>query len=100
MSEIIQSTVAATPVINTAVSSAGAFQVKVMKRAAAPVVHQIKKKKVAAYCRVSRDLDSQTTSLETQMKTFNSMIKEHADWQLAGIYADEDAPYGQNTKRP
>lgn len=47
------------------------------------------KKRVAAYCRVSTDQEAQETSLEEQMAHFNTVIAEHSDWELAGIYADE-----------
>lgn len=46
------------------------------------------KKRVAAYCRVSTDQEAQETSLEEQMAHFNTVIAEHPDWELAGIYAD------------
>lgn len=44
--------------------------------------------KVAAYCRVSTDMEIQKQSLETQMAAYNKVIKEHPGWVLAGIYAD------------
>ena len=47
------------------------------------------KKRVAAYCRVSTDQEAQESSLEEQMAHFNTVIAEHPDWELAGIYADE-----------
>lgn len=47
------------------------------------------KKRVAAYCRVSTDQEAQETSLEEQMAHFNTVIAEHPDWELAGIYTDE-----------
>ena len=43
---------------------------------------------VAAYCRVSTDLDVQKKSLETQIAVFQKTIAEHPGWVLAGIYAD------------
>lgn len=44
--------------------------------------------KVAAYCRVSTDMEIQKQSLETQMAAYNKIIEEHPGWVLAGIYAD------------
>ena len=44
--------------------------------------------KVAAYCRVSTDMEIQKQSLETQIAAFNRIIDEHPGWVLAGIYAD------------
>ncbi len=48
-----------------------------------------KKLKVAAYCRVSTSSDEQLESLETQKKHYDSYIKEHDDWEYAGLYYDE-----------
>lgn len=48
-----------------------------------------KTKRVAAYCRVSTDDVKQTSSYELQKNHYEDMIKEHAGWELVGIYADE-----------
>ena len=45
--------------------------------------------RVAAYCRVSTNLEVQELSLETQMKAYNKIIQDHPGWVLAGIYADQ-----------
>lgn len=45
--------------------------------------------RVAAYCRVSTDLDTQESSLEIQMDSFQQTIARHPGWALAGIYADK-----------
>lgn len=45
--------------------------------------------RVAAYCRVSTDEETQTTSFELQKKTYIEMITGHPGWELAGIYSDE-----------
>ena len=45
--------------------------------------------RVAAYCRVSTDLESQKTSLENQMEVFEEQIKSHPGWKLCGIYVDK-----------
>ena len=58
------------------------------------------KERVAAYCRVSTDMEQQASSLDTQTAVFHRMIAAHAGWEAAGIYADADARYGQNTNRP
>lgn len=47
------------------------------------------RKRVAAYCRVSTDSESQLESLENQMEAFQYQLKLHSDWELVGIYADE-----------
>lgn len=46
-------------------------------------------KRVCAYCRVSTDDPNQTSSYELQKNHYEDMIKEHAGWELVGIYADE-----------
>ena len=58
-------------------------------------VHVLKQKqttladiKVAAYCRVSTDMEIQQKSLNTQMAAYEKVIAERPGWVLAGIYAD------------
>ena len=46
-------------------------------------------KRVAAYCRVSTDLEAQQTSIDLQMGSYKRIIEEHPGWVLAGIYADD-----------
>ncbi|MBP2628436.1 MAG: Resolvase protein [Firmicutes bacterium] len=55
-------------------------------------------KKVAAYCRVSTEFAEQATSYEAQVTYYTSYIKGHADYELAGIYADEGLS-GTSTKK-
>ncbi len=47
--------------------------------------------KVAAYCRVSTELDDQQNSLKNQKEYFTSFIQARSgeSWEFAGIYADE-----------
>ena len=45
--------------------------------------------RVAAYCRVSTDLEEQKTSFEGQIETYSRMIEATPNWVCAGIYADE-----------
>ncbi len=59
---------------------------------------EIKKLRVAAYCRVSTDTDEQETSYDAQVSHYNEMIGKHPDWELAGIFAD-DGISGTNTKK-
>lgn len=47
------------------------------------------KVRVAAYCRVSTNLDMQKSSLDIQMASYERIIKEHPGWKLAGIYTDK-----------
>ena len=45
--------------------------------------------RVAAYCRVSTDLDDQESSYEAQIAHYTDVIDQHKGWSLAGIYADQ-----------
>lgn len=58
------------------------------------------KKMVAAYCRVSKKIEEQQTSIQTQMESYNLVISEHPDWELAGIYADKGKPGTSKATRP
>ena len=48
-----------------------------------------KKKKTAAYCRVSTDSKAQLASLESQKLHFETLIKSNPAWEYAGLYYDE-----------
>ncbi len=56
--------------------------------------------RVAPYCRVSSNSDDQLHSYAAQIDYYTRQVNARPDWELVDIYADEDAPYGQNTKRP
>ena len=57
-----------------------------------------KKIRVAAYCRVSKDIEVQETSLDTQMETYDRLISQHPEWELVEIYADKGRT-GTSTKK-
>ena len=46
-------------------------------------------KRVAAYCRVSTNLEEQESSYEAQCTHYTHYINDHPGWTLAKIYADE-----------
>lgn len=48
-----------------------------------------KKRKVAAYARVSTDRDEQQTSYEAQVDYYTNYIKGREDWEFVAVYADE-----------
>lgn len=48
-----------------------------------------RKLRVAAYARVSTELEEQQSSFETQVKYYTDLIMGNKDWTFAGIYADE-----------
>lgn len=58
------------------------------------------KLRAAAYCRVSTDMQEQKSSYEAQCRHYTSYIREHSDWTLAGIYAEEGISGTQARRRP
>ena len=46
------------------------------------------RKRVAAYCRVSTELDGQSASFEMQALHYRNFIKSNNNWRLVDIYAD------------
>ena len=56
------------------------------------------KLRVAAYCRVSKNIAEQLSSINTQMDTYHRLISEHPEWELVEIYSDKGKT-GTNTKK-
>ena len=44
--------------------------------------------KVAAYCRVSTDMEDQLHSLSAQIQYFTDYISQHDGWELVEVYSD------------
>jgi len=59
---------------------------------------KVKKLRVAAYCRVSTETEEQNSSYEVQIAHYTDFIKKNAEWEFAGIFAD-DGISGTNTKK-
>ena len=57
----------------------------------------IKKRKVAAYARVSTNSDEQFTSFESQCQYYEKYIKSKPEWEFVSVYADEGIS-GTSTK--
>ena len=57
-----------------------------------------KKKRVAAYCRVSTDKEDQENSFDSQQRYFRQYIERNPDWELYEIFADEGIT-GTNTRK-
>jgi|GEM_PF-6505653 len=70
-------------------------QVKVIDQ----VKELTKKKKVAAYARVSSDKDAMHNSLSAQVSYYNKFIQQHDEWEFAGVFSDE-AKTGTKEDRP
>lgn len=45
--------------------------------------------RVAAYCRVSTEMEAQQTSIALQKAAYGTLIRDNPDWELVDIYADE-----------
>ena len=59
---------------------------------------QVKKRKVAAYARVSTDEEEQQSSYAAQCDYYENYIKSRSDWEFVAIYADEGVT-GTSTKK-
>ena len=54
-----------------------------------PAVPQIlRRKRVAAYARVSMETDRLSHSLSAQVSYYSSLIQKNPEWEYAGVYAD------------
>lgn len=71
---------------------------KIRKSQRTPLV-LLRKKRVAAYARVSSGKDAMLHSLSAQVSYYGDLIQRHADWEFAGVYADE-ALTGTKDERP
>ncbi|MBE0601246.1 MAG: recombinase family protein, partial [Firmicutes bacterium] len=58
-----------------------------------------RKKRVAAYARVSSGKDAMLHSLSEQVSYYSAMIRQNPRWTYAGIFADE-AMTGTKENRP
>ena len=65
----------------------------------APKLRLEKRKRVAAYARVSSGKDAMLHSLAEQVSRYSSFIKQHPAWVFAGVYADQ-ALTGTKEERP
>lgn len=59
---------------------------------------EIKRLRVAAYCRVSTDTEEQATSYDAQIQHYREYIISKPEWELVDIYADEGIS-ATNTKK-
>ena len=59
-----------------------------------------RKRRVAAYCRVSTGMDDQLVSLEAQKAHYEDYIKANPDWEYAGLYYDEGISGTKKEMRP
>ena len=64
-----------------------------------PFTPPLKRKRVAAYCRVSGDKETMLRSLSAQISFFSAYIQKRLDWDYSGVYVDE-ALTGTKEERP
>ena len=69
-----------------------------LSRFTAAPINSTKKRRVAAYARVSTDNDEQLTSYEAQIDYYTNYINGRDDWEFVGVYPDEGIT-GTNTKK-
>jgi site-specific DNA recombinase len=78
------------------VKSVTTIPAKINKKTAMPI-DSPRKRRVAAYARVSTDSEEQATSYEAQVDYYTNYIKNRKDWDFVRVYADEGIT-GTNTK--
>ena len=66
---------------------------------AIPITEQ-RRRKVAAYARVSTDHEEQQSSYEAQLDYYTNFIRNHDGWEFVNVYADEGItmPFATATK--
>ena len=65
----------------------------------APIAPVHKRKRVAAYARVSSGKDAMLHSLAAQVSYYSELIQRNPEWEYAGVYADENLS-GTKEARP
>lgn len=61
---------------------------KKVRKIEVPEKDNVKKLRVAAYCRVSTKYESQKSSIEPQKSHYENYIQEHSNWIFAGVFVD------------
>ncbi len=61
--------------------------------------NQYRQIRVAAYCRVSTEIEEQQNSYQVQIDYYTDLINKKKEWTLAGIFADEGISGTQTKKR-
>ena len=65
-----------------------------------PITRQeIRKVRVAAYCRVSSNSADQQNSYTNQIRVYTSLIQRKKEWELVEIFADAPVIIGLKTLR-
>lgn len=65
-----------------------------------PLKKKEEKVRVAAYCRVSTELETQQSSFDLQIESYKTQIAMRPTWELVDIYADDGISGTDASKRP
>ena len=60
-----------------------------LTRFTAVPIAENRKRRTAAYARVSTDTEEQISSYEAQVRFYTDYIQSRSDWEFAGVYTDE-----------
>ncbi len=69
------------------------------KRGNRAAQNEVKKLRVAAYCRVSTDNEEQASSYEAQIAHYQEFIRSNPEWTLVDVYADDGISATSTKKR-
>lgn len=72
---------------------------RIVRKLDKKVINLLKRKRVAAYARVSSGKDAMLHSLSAQVSYYSEMIQNNPQWEYVGVYADE-AVTGTKDSRP
>lgn len=70
-----------------------------LTRFTAVPIAENRKRRTAAYARVSTDTEEQLSSYEAQVRFYTDYIRSRSDWEFAGIYTDEGITGTSTTHR-
>ena len=63
-----------------------------LNRFTAVPIHSTRKRRVAAYARVSTNDEEQANSYEAQVSHYTRHIQENPEWEFVSVYADMKTP--------
>lgn len=69
-----------------------------LNRFTAAPIHSTRKRRVAAYARVSTNDEEQANSYEAQVSHYTRHIQENPEWEFVSVYADKGIT-GTSTKK-
>lgn len=70
-----------------------------LTRFTAVPIEENRKRRTAAYARVSTDTEEQLSSYDAQVRFYTDYIRSRSDWEFAGVYTDEGITGTSTTHR-